>query len=443
MNFENNKMQFDIENLFKQNVNDLSAIKELYRKLKEVEEKITQIKYIDSTLANKLKKDYEKLKRIILDENAAATLSDEIERVKTKLTNDIKTSNLQLTNDIETINSQQIKLTGDIESINLQMEQNKKDYTNKINGLVDNKRIFKPVFGHCVDWSFRDGNGGNWTEERIKTEIDTLKEFDIEEISVTIQTKCRNGNVTLISDLDLFKKCLDYAKEKGIKTSMIKIHCNEFRSALNIVSDTTNLINQWCSLVESVSSFFKGYCDYFVPLNEGEHIFKEDKYETFLFNCLNICKEKGYKTGFTPSSATQWDNLPEIVRYTCDFISFNCYPTISLKGLKTTYEDVVNAFEEYQLNQWIDSHKEKYNKEIIITEIGIEDRASCFASTFVWDFGNGEDFNDGKVQKIMLKGIFESLKDNDNLDKLFYWYPFRGNAVKEVINYYVGGNYNE
>ena len=331
----------------------------------------------------------------------------------------------------------------DIETINSQMVQNNKDYTNKINGLVDNKRIFKPVFGHCVDWSFRGGNGGNWTEERIKTEIDTLKEFGIEEISVTIQPSCKNGNVKLISDLDLFKKCLDYAKEKGIKTSMIKIHCNDFRSVLNTVSDTTNLFEQWYALVETVSNFFKGYCDYFVPLNEGEYIFKENKYETFLTNCLNICKEKGYKTGFTPSSATQWDSLPETVRYMCDFISFNCYPTISLKGLKTTYEDVVNAFEDYQLNQWINSHKEKYNKEIIITEIGIEDRASCFASTFVWDFGNGEDFNDGKVQKIMLKGIFESLKDNDNLDKLFYWFPFRGNAVKEVINYYVGGDYNE
>ena len=324
-----------------------------------------------------------------------------------------------------------------------QLNKNKKDYTNKINGLVDNKRIFKPVFGHCVDWSFRDGNGGNWSEEKIITEIDTLKEFSIEEISVTIQPICRNENVTLISDLDLFKRCLDYAKEKGIKTSMIKIHCNEFRDTINTVSDTTNLFNQWYALVENVSNFFKGYCEYFVPVNEGEHIFKENKYESFLINCLNICKEKGYKTGYTPSSATQWDNLPETVRYMCDFISFNCYPTVSLKGLKTTYEDVVNAFEEYQLNQWIDSHKEKYNKEIIITEIGIEDRASCFASTFVWDFGNGENFNDGKVQKIMLKGIFESLKDNDNLDKLFYWFPFRGNAVKEVINYYVGGNYNE
>lgn len=365
------------------------------------------------------------------------TLGKRLDEFGSQLDNKVNKS------DVEIINSQQVKLTNDIKTINLQMEQNNKDYTNKINGLVDNKRIFKPVFGHCVDWSFRGGNGGNWTEERIKTEIDTLKEFDIEEISVTIQPICRNGIVTLISDLDLFKKCLDYAKEKGIKTSMIKIHCNEFRSAINTVSDTTNLFNQWYALVETVSSFFKGYCEYFVPVNEGEDIFKDNKYETFLINCLNICKEKGYKTGFTPSISTQWDNLPKNVRYMCDFISFNCYPTVSLKGLKTTYEDVVNAFEDYQLNQWINSHKEKYNKEIIITEIGIEDRASCFASTFVWDFGNGEDFNGGKVQKIMLKGIFECLKDNDNLDKLFYWFPFRGNAVKEVINYYVGGVYNE
>ena len=85
MSNKNNKMQVDIDNLFKQNVNDLSSIKELYRKLKEVEEKILQIKYIDSNLANKLKKEYENLKKIILDEN-----------IQAKLSNDIKTINSQL-----------------------------------------------------------------------------------------------------------------------------------------------------------------------------------------------------------------------------------------------------------------------------------------------------------------------------------------------------------
>ena len=80
-----NKHEIDIETLKKQNVNDLLSIKELYRRIEELEKKITQIKYIDSTLANKLKKEYEKLKRIILDEN-----------LQIKLTNDIETINSQL-----------------------------------------------------------------------------------------------------------------------------------------------------------------------------------------------------------------------------------------------------------------------------------------------------------------------------------------------------------
>ena len=65
MSLENNKMQVDIENLFKQNVNDLTAIKELYRKLKEVEEKISQIKYVNAVMNDKLRKEIEILKDLI------------------------------------------------------------------------------------------------------------------------------------------------------------------------------------------------------------------------------------------------------------------------------------------------------------------------------------------------------------------------------------------
>ena len=66
---EINKMQVDIDTLKKQNVNDLLSIKELYSKLEELGEKITQIKYIDNTLVKKIKKEYENLKELILDEN--------------------------------------------------------------------------------------------------------------------------------------------------------------------------------------------------------------------------------------------------------------------------------------------------------------------------------------------------------------------------------------
>ena len=82
-----NKHEVDIDTLFKQNENDLVSIKEIYKKLKDLEKKISQIKYIDSNLADKLKKDYEKLKRVILDEN-----------IQAKLTNDINVINSQLDN---------------------------------------------------------------------------------------------------------------------------------------------------------------------------------------------------------------------------------------------------------------------------------------------------------------------------------------------------------
>ena len=67
MSIDINKHEVNIDTLFKQNELDLCSIKELYRKLKELEEKISQIECIDSKLVDKLKKDYEKFKSEILN----------------------------------------------------------------------------------------------------------------------------------------------------------------------------------------------------------------------------------------------------------------------------------------------------------------------------------------------------------------------------------------
>ena len=64
-----NKHEVDIDTLFKQNENDLCSIKELYRKLKDLEKKISQIKYINEVLGNKLTKEIESLKDLIQNGN--------------------------------------------------------------------------------------------------------------------------------------------------------------------------------------------------------------------------------------------------------------------------------------------------------------------------------------------------------------------------------------
>ena len=62
-----NKHEVDIDILKQQNENDLSSIKELYRKINELENKIEQINRINTKLVDMIKKDYEKFKNEILN----------------------------------------------------------------------------------------------------------------------------------------------------------------------------------------------------------------------------------------------------------------------------------------------------------------------------------------------------------------------------------------
>ena len=70
MSIDINKHEVDIDNLKKQNENDLVSIKELYKKIEKLENKIDQINYINTKLVDKLKKDYEEFKNEILNGGA-------------------------------------------------------------------------------------------------------------------------------------------------------------------------------------------------------------------------------------------------------------------------------------------------------------------------------------------------------------------------------------
>ena len=65
MSYDINSQQVDIDNLFKQNENDLVSIKELYKRLDKLDSKIEEIKYIDNVMADKFKKELENLKKLV------------------------------------------------------------------------------------------------------------------------------------------------------------------------------------------------------------------------------------------------------------------------------------------------------------------------------------------------------------------------------------------
>lgn len=99
MSIDINKQQVDIENLKKQNELDLNSIKELYKRIEELGEKISQIKYIDGALTKKLKKDYQNLVKFILDENVQLQLNNRINQLSDE-------TNEKLNKTIEEVNTE-------------------------------------------------------------------------------------------------------------------------------------------------------------------------------------------------------------------------------------------------------------------------------------------------------------------------------------------------
>ena len=135
-----NKHEVEIDTLFKQNELDLCSIKELYRKLKELEQKIKQIKYIDSNLSDKLKKDYESLKRIILDENIQAKLTNDINEIDEQLNDIMAFKKGQLNNNTEgsVYLDSDIILTSFSNNKNLNLQSNKNIISSNNTPLIFN-----------------------------------------------------------------------------------------------------------------------------------------------------------------------------------------------------------------------------------------------------------------------------------------------------------------
>ena len=208
MPYDINSQQVDIENLFKQNVNDLASIKELYRKLKDLDEKISQIKYIDTKLADKLKKDYEKLKKILLDENVQLKLNNKIDETKTTLINNINEFNSQLDNEIYKI---KLSLNNNVNELITQI--NDKASKDDVGKISSGTPLFAASTTEMSDTTKNyvntgDGylyiySGGSWVKTTVKYQTS-----GIEEKSIT--------NKELSDDVKISPKSLIYLEKNLI-----------------------------------------------------------------------------------------------------------------------------------------------------------------------------------------------------------------------------------
>ena len=204
---ENNKMQVDIDTLKKQNVNDLLSIKELYKRIEELGEKIRQIKYIDNALVNKLKKEYERLKEINFDVDLQIKLTNDIESINSQINNtDNKLTTLAITkaekNTTDSLQSQinNLVLNSGGDS-NLEVVQSR---TNSVGNIFYNSKnhidnIEKAIFNK-LDRKYRY----KWAIGTTNAETGTTS---------TNNTRITTDNI-VYADNDLLISMSDYSKYK-------------------------------------------------------------------------------------------------------------------------------------------------------------------------------------------------------------------------------------
>ena len=412
MSNENNKMQVDIENLFKQNVNDFSSIKELYIKLKEVEEKILQIKYIDSTLAYKLKKEYEKLKRIILDENVQAELANEIETINEKLSNEIETINVNLSNKIETNNE---KLTNDVETINLQLNTS-------MNKLTTNENYACPKF--CLDFEMYHDE----SLESCKAQIDVVKSFGFKEILICVKHELTKGtwnDITPLNPYDTVKAVIDYASSLGITTIGLKPHFNDNTGSSWFRMESMDAIEIWLSGVyKTVLLNLANICVEKKLTYLG--VVNEMPYQTMSYQNVwkSICDEirtKGLKTFCCLTVHEYFNN--SVCNYV-DAIGLNIYPYISSKGAATSIDESIKAFTKdlrgYNYSDYINKLANRHkDKEIWITEVGCSKNIDALSTPELWEFET--EITDNKIQEIFYRGVLGAFTNNLNLNRICFW----------------------
>ena len=80
-----NNAKNDIENLQDQNKYDFQEIKRLDGLIKEYNKRVTQSINFNNLINKKIESDYNKIKKIILDENVSATLDKKIDDVINKI----------------------------------------------------------------------------------------------------------------------------------------------------------------------------------------------------------------------------------------------------------------------------------------------------------------------------------------------------------------------
>ena len=337
------------------------------------------------------------------------------------------------------------ELNNAINEVNTQLDT-------KANESEVNKRLsfrnFKPKFGYNCYWGEIWGTDGTHTQKtrnEISNDLNHCNELGLDEITVDIHVGYNSNTSSLYIATNIADVlwAIDECSNLHVKIKNVKIHVGIDEDYLKNTITLPVFLPLYKAIVTDICTQLKNTTiENVTVLNECAFIDTDPTYTTDVLELLNIAKNNGFKVGITCAGVEHNYKLPGVILGLSDLLCVNCYPTISFKKDKTTYEDSINAWKQHEVNLWIKTRKEQYpGKKIIISETGI---TNCWEALLSPASNVANSTVSNKATEIYLKGLFEVL-NKDDLDSVWWWFGIftEGTNIQKMFDYELRGLINE
>ena len=337
-------------------------------------------------------------------------------------------------------------------SVEEKIKNNSEQLEQKAEQSEVNKRLsfrnFEPIFGYNCYWGEIWGTDGTHTQKNrieIGNDIKQCEELGIDEITVDIHIGYNSNTSALYiaTNMDDVLWAITTFSDLNVKIKNAKIHVGILEDYLKNTITLPVFLSKYKNIVFEICDKLKNTTiENITVLNECSFIDTDTTYTADVIELLNIAKNKGYKVGITCAGIEHNFNLPTTVIELSDLLCVNCYPTISFKKEKTTYEDSINAWKQHEVNMWIETRKKQYpNKKIIISETGV---TNCWEALLSPASNIIDGTLSNKATEVYLKGVFEVLNKGD-LDCVWWWFGIftEGTNIQKMFDYELRGIINE
>ena len=249
----------DIQNLQDQNKYDFQEIKRLDNLIKEYDKRVKQAINLNNQINEKIESDYNKIKKIILDENVSATLNNKIEdlteqlvTIETKLLNP---EMFRFQNGIEVDDQMAINSALNV-AYNTSNELHfYKDYN--IDQLIIDKNIV------CY---FHDIKLTNKTEQDVFIEINNQAKATFKGKLTVISDKCNIG--VLNNDSALNVDGLIISKSKKVNVEYRKVNVGGY-GEITYLESKISKVGLYLNTTDTKVNRYQGFCCLTHILNKG------------------------------------------------------------------------------------------------------------------------------------------------------------------------------